>query len=66
LGVWLLALPLAAIVLIPYAAGRIAWFRRIVESFADRATIFLYIMLPLSGISMFVVLVRALALTLSS
>ena len=63
---WLLALPLAAIVLIPYAAGRISGLRTIAESFADRATVFLYVMLPLSGFSMIVVVVRWLVRAVGS
>jgi hypothetical protein len=56
----LLVLPLAAVALIPYAAGRLNWLRRFTESSADRATIFLYIMPPLSAISIFVVIIRLL------
>jgi hypothetical protein len=36
------------------------WLRRFTESSADRATIFLYIMPPLSAISIFVVIIRLL------
>ena len=57
-GAWWLALPLAAVVLVPYAAGRITRLRTAVESFADRATIFLYVMLPLSGFAVLVIVVR--------
>jgi hypothetical protein len=61
LDAWLLALPLAAIVLIVYAAGRLGWLRRIIESLAERATIFLFLMLPLSVIAIFVLVIRVLA-----
>ena len=54
---WLLALPLGALALIVYLVGKIALFRRMVESLADRATIFLFVMPPLSVISLLVVLV---------
>jgi len=58
---WLLALPLAAVVLIVYAAGRIGWLRRITESLAERATIFLFLMPPLSVIAIFILVIRVLA-----
>jgi hypothetical protein len=54
---WLLSLPLGVIALMVYLSGRIGWVRRIAESLADRATIFLYVMLPLSIISLFVILI---------
>jgi hypothetical protein len=40
--------------------------RTIAESFADRATVFLYVMLPLSGFSMIVVVVRWLVRAVGS
>ena len=49
-----LALPLAAVPVLVFAAGRIAWLRRFIESFAERATVFLYIFMPLSAISVIV------------
>lgn len=60
---WTLVLPMVAVLLIPFMAGRMGWFRRVVESFADRATVFLYLMLPLSGLAMVVVAIRFLILT---
>jgi len=55
---WLLALPLAAIPLLVVAAGRIPWLRRAVESMADRATVFLYVFMPLSAVSLALLCVR--------
>lgn len=52
---WLLVLPLVAVPVMVFAAGRMASLRRIVESFADRATIFLYLLMPLTAISVFVI-----------
>ena len=57
---WLLALPILTVALIPYATGRIPLLRKAVEAFADRATIFVYLMLPLSGLSIVVLVVRLL------
>jgi hypothetical protein len=59
LETWVLALPIAAIPPLVYLAGRITWLRKILESFADRATIFLYITVPLSILSVLAILVRA-------
>jgi hypothetical protein len=57
---WLLALPLAAIVLIVYAAGRVTWLRRASEALGERATIFLFLMPPLSIVAILVLVIRAL------
>jgi hypothetical protein len=59
LQIWSVALALALIALIVYLCGRIALIRRILESVADRATIFVYILLPLSIVSVVVVLIRS-------
>ena len=48
---WVLLAPLAVIVLLVYLPGRIKLLRKFLESLADRATIFLYIMVPVSAIS---------------
>jgi hypothetical protein len=54
---WDLAL-LAIILLIVYGLGRIQFTRRVLELFADRAIIFLYISIPVSLLSFIVVLIR--------
>ena len=53
---WVLIMPLGAIVLLVYLAGRITLVRKFLESLADRATIFLYVMTPLSVLSLLGVL----------
>ena len=58
LKAWSLALAVVVILLIVYLAGRLNLFRNALEFFADRAIIFLYISLPLSLISLVVVLIR--------
>jgi hypothetical protein len=63
---WLLALPLAAVPIVTYASGRIPWLRRLVESFADRATVFLYLLVPLSALSVLVLVVRLVTARLGS
>ena len=55
---WSLALVLVLIVALVYAAGRIQLLRRIVEGVADRATILLYVYLPLSILALLVVMFR--------
>jgi hypothetical protein len=53
---WILIMPLVAIVLVVYLAGRIRLVRNFLGSLADRATIFLYVMTPLSVLSLLGVL----------
>lgn len=48
------------LIALSYSFSRIGWLRKGVEQLADRLTIFLYIYLPLTAISIVVVLVRAL------
>ena len=55
---WTLALALGVILFIVYLAGRLSLFRKLIELLADRAIIFLYISLPLSLISLVVVIFR--------
>lgn len=57
---WLLVLPLAGILVLVYAAGHFPWLRRAVESLADRATVFLYLLMPLSAVSVLVLAARLL------
>ncbi len=53
---WSIAAVLVLIVALVYLAGRSHLFRRVVEIVADRATIFLYVYLPLSLIALLIVL----------
>lgn len=59
LSLWSLALGAVIILLVVYAAGRFDHVRRGIEGLADRATIFLYVSVPVSVISLAVVAVRA-------
>ena len=56
---WQLILPALAIPLVFYLPGKIKLLRKILEGLADRATIFLYVMLPVSILSVLVILARA-------
>lgn len=56
LKAWAVALAAAALVLIVFLAGRFAVSRKVLEVIADRATIFLYVTVPLSILSVLVVL----------
>jgi hypothetical protein len=58
LKAWSLALAVGIILLIVYMAGRLSFFRKLFEFLADRAIIFLYISLPLSLISLVVIIIR--------
>jgi hypothetical protein len=49
---------LALIVLLVFLAGRVLLLRRGIEFLADRGTIFLYILIPLSLVSAFTILIR--------
>jgi hypothetical protein len=56
-SVWWVGTFLTAIMM-AVVAPRIAWLRSVLEGFADRAIIFLYIYLPLSLISLVIVVMR--------
>ena len=58
LKAWTLALALGLILIIVYLAGRLSLLRKVIEFLADRAIILLYISLPLSLISLVVILIR--------
>jgi hypothetical protein len=53
-------LVLVGIAFVSFLFGRITFLRRILEEIASRAVIFLYIFMPLSALSILVVLVRNL------
>jgi len=55
---WSFALALLLILLFVFLVGRIVLLRKIFEFVADRATIFLYISIPLSLLSIIVILVH--------
>ena len=55
---WSLAVVLVLIAVLVYLAGRSRLVRGIVEGIADRATIFLYIYMPLSVLALLLVLFR--------
>jgi len=55
---WMIALPLALIVAV--AGSKTRWVRKVIVVVAERTTIFLYIYLPLSLISLLVVFIRNL------
>jgi hypothetical protein len=59
LAAWSVPLALIAIALIVYGCGRIGVVRKVLEAIADRATIFVYILVPASLISLIVILVHA-------
>jgi hypothetical protein len=58
LKAWTLVLAAGIILFIVYLAGRLSFLRKVIEFVADRAIIFLYITVPLSLISLAVLLVR--------
>lgn len=60
LSVWGLALAAIVIVLIVHFAGRIRGVRQSIEVLAERTTIFLYVMIPLSVLSVILVAFRAM------
>jgi len=51
---------LAVTLLLVFVVGRVGFLRKVIEVFADRATIFIYLTIPLSLISVLVVVVRML------
>ena len=53
-------LVIAGILLLTFILGRVRFLRRILEEIASRASIFVYIFLPISAISILTVLVRNL------
>ncbi len=57
LKAWTLVLALGLILIIVYLAGRLSLLRKVIEFLADRAIILLYISLPLSLISLVVILI---------
>ena len=61
LQAWQLVVPSAGIPLLAYVVGRVGLLRKVLESVADRATIFLYVTVPLSVLSAVVILVRVVA-----
>ena len=56
---WALFLPLVGVIAVTYLAGRWARPRKAVQVLAENATIFLYLMPPLSVIAVLVILLRA-------
>ena len=58
LKAWSLALALGIILFIVYLACRLSLLRKLIEFLADRAIIFLYISLPLSIISLIIIIIR--------
>ncbi len=60
-GLLFLTLPFLGVILIlVYFAGKIGFVSKIIESFADRAVIFLYLSIPISVILLIVVVFRNL------
>jgi hypothetical protein len=56
---WVLILPLGGILALSYLAGRWSALRKAAQVLAENATIFLYILPPLSAIAVVVILLRA-------
>ncbi len=56
---WTLLLVLIGIAMVVYLSGRVALLRKVLEALADRLSIFAYILVPLSLISLLVVIIRA-------
>lgn len=61
LRAWSVPAALAAIALVVYACGQVAAVRRVLEIIADRATIFLYILIPLGVLSLLVIFINSLS-----
>ena len=53
---WLVTLVLAFVA--SFISARIAWLRRVIENLADRFVVFLYIYIPLTVLSLGIVIVR--------
>ncbi len=60
LQAWTVLVALAGIAVLVYLSGRISLLRKILEVVADRVAIFVYVLAPLSIISLIVVAFRAL------
>lgn len=60
LHAWTVALAAAGISVVVYLCGQIGLLRKIIEVIADRVAIFVYILTPLSVISLLVVAARSL------
>jgi len=60
LKLWSIALALGIILLLDFIAGRTAFIKKAVEFIAEQATIFLFVYMPLSLISLLIVLPRIL------
>jgi hypothetical protein len=60
LPLWQVALAAAGVAVCVYLGGRVALLRRVLEAVADRASIFVYILVPLSLLSVLLVIVRML------
>jgi hypothetical protein len=60
LAAWTVPVALVAVALVAYAGGRIAPVRKVLEAVADRATIFVYLLVPASLVSLVVILIHAL------
>ncbi len=60
LAAWTVPVALVAIVLAAYIGGRIVPVRRVVEMVADRVTVFVYILVPSSLLSLIAIFVRLL------
>lgn len=58
MGDWRTAMMLVGIGAVVFLAGRIGVLRKAIEALADRATIFLYASVPLSALSMLIVVLR--------
>ncbi len=57
---WTVLLALSAIAAVAYIGGRFALVRKILESVADRVSIFAYVLGPLSAIALLTVVIRSL------
>jgi len=60
LKVWSVALALGLIALLVFVVGKIPFVRRAVEFIAEQVTVFLFIYVPISIVSLFIVLPRVL------
>jgi len=60
LKLWAVALAVGLIALLVFATGKISAIKKVIEVIADRAMIFLFIYVPLSIISLLIVLYRLL------
>ncbi len=60
LRTWTVQLAVLGILVLAYLFGRIAPLRKVMEWIADRVSIFVYVLVPLSLISLLVVIIRSL------